>query len=197
MKKITIILLIVSFLCHSTIYPGVERNETCYNPEPAKIYSWHYHVLYWQTNEEHSKGAYVIRDKFIAEFKDKLGPDCTDLFHQDHLCMFEPERQPDGPFLTAQWAVFIPNENFAEVVPWILQHRGNYDVLVHPNSGCELEDHSWWAMWGGKPWDINLDAMSHDRPFPWDVEAKSTKSLLERKDTSPLIKQFLTEHDHK
>jgi len=51
-----------------------------------------------------------------------------------------------------------------------MQNRGNYDVLIHPNSGCELEDHSWWAFWGGNPWELDLSIMSHDMPFPWPDE---------------------------
>jgi len=39
--------------------------------------------------------------------------------------------------------------------------------LIHPNSGCELEDHTWWAFWGGNPWEIDLSAFSHDMPWPW------------------------------
>ena len=179
---------------HPTHYPQVNRNETCYNPEPAKIFSWHIHLLYWQINPTHTAGAFAIREKFIAAFKNKLGAPCTDLFHQSQLCMFEPDTQPVGPFLTAQWAIFVTNDLFAETVQWAMQNRGNYDVLVHPNSGCELEDHSWWAMWGGNPWEINLDAMSHDQPFPWP-ETKTTQELLEKDDTSDLIKKFLSEHE--
>lgn len=180
------LLFSVSF-CHSTHYPQVIRNETCFTSTPAPIFSWHFHLLYWQTNANHTSGAYAIRNKFIQDFKAKLGTPCTDLFHQDHLCMFEPDTQPVGPFLTAQWAVFVPNENFFEVTQWATQHRKGYDILIHPNSGCELEDHSWWALWGGNPWEINMDAFSHDEPFPW-----SELQLTERN----IVKTFLMEHEN-
>ena len=26
-----------------------------------------------------------------------------------------------------------------------------------------MEDHTWWAMWGGQAWEINLDAIPPDR----------------------------------
>ena len=60
--------------------------------------------------------------------------------------MFEDADHPEGPFLTSQWSVFVPLESFSQTVSWIMQHRGIYDILVHPNSGCELEDDSWWAF---------------------------------------------------
>lgn len=106
--------------------------------------------------------------------------------------MFDPDTEPVGPFLTAQWSIFVPNENFFEVSSWAAQHRGQYDILIHPNSGCELEDHTWWALWGGNPWEINMDAFSYDQPFPW-VE-KSTKELKEDQNTTEIVKTFLTEH---
>ena len=179
-------------LSHPTHYPQVIRNLTCYEVEPAPIYSWHVHFLYWQTNPNHTAGAFQIRDKFMQAFKNKLGAPCTDLFHQDHLCMFDPDTEPVGPFLTAQWSIFVPNENFFEVSSWAAQHRGQYDILIHPNSGCELEDHTWWALWGGNPWEINMDAFSYDQPFPW-VE-KSAKELKEDQNTTEIVKTFLTEH---
>ena len=87
-----------------------------------------------------------------------------------------------------------------------MQNRNDFDVLVHPNTGCELEDHSWWALWGGTPWKINFHAFSHDQPGPWwEDESKrgvsklrensSTEDLLKEKNLSPLIKAFLEEHD--
>jgi aromatic ring-cleaving dioxygenase len=190
-------LLVFQTLTHSTRYPGIDRNEACYKPEPAKIYSWHFHVIYWQHVNEHKKGAYELRDKFATVFASKLTKPCIDLFHQDYLCMFEPDYQPVGPFVTAQWSVFFLPEDFNTVVPWIMQHRGKYDVLVHPNSGCEIEDHSWWAFWGGNPWPINLDAFSHDDPFPWkeNIVKKTSEELLESEEASELVKEFIKEHE--
>ena len=166
-SSLTIFLTLFQFLQAHSPTIGVPRNITCVHPTPAKIYNWHFHLLYFQLNKAHTAGAMQIRDDFIATFKNRLGPKCTSLFFQDKLCMFEPDRQPAGPFPTAQWSVFIMPEDFLDVVSWIMQHKGPYDILVHPNTGCEMEDHSTWAMWGGHPWEINMDAFGHDQPFPW------------------------------
>ena len=37
---------------HPTYYPEVDRNVSCYNPTPAKIYSYHIHMLYIGTNDD-------------------------------------------------------------------------------------------------------------------------------------------------
>lgn len=162
---------IASVIAHSTHYPHINRNETCFNPSPVKIYSYHVHLLHWQHNLNHTAGALKVRENFIQAFNSTLGAICEDDFHNDHMCMFEPDPQPIGPFTTAQWAVFILPEHFSQVVPWFMQNREGYDILVHPNTGCELEDHSWWALWGGKAWELDMSAFHHDEPFPWSEES--------------------------
>ena len=37
---------------HPTYYPEVNRNASCYNPTPAKIFSYHIHMLYIGTNDD-------------------------------------------------------------------------------------------------------------------------------------------------
>ena len=61
---VTLACFLALSLAHSTKYLGVNRNEACLNPEPATVYSYHIHLLYWQTNKEHTEGAYRIRDAF-------------------------------------------------------------------------------------------------------------------------------------
>lgn len=94
---------------------------------------------------------------------------CTGLFHQGRLCMESVDMQAAGPFPVAQWSAFILPENFSATVPWIMQNRGEYSALVHPNSGCEVEDHTVWPLWGGPSWGIDASAFSEDCPgcTPW------------------------------
>ncbi len=37
-------------------------------------------------------------------------------------------------------------------------------ILVHPNSGCETEDHSSWALWGGHAWELDMTIFSCEAP---------------------------------
>ncbi len=37
-------------------------------------------------------------------------------------------------------------------------------ILVHPNSGCETEDHSSWALWGGNRWELDMTIFSCEAP---------------------------------
>ena len=55
-------------LTHSTKYPNVYRNESCINPVPAQIFSYHIHLLYLPNNKDSVEGAYRIRDAFVKDF---------------------------------------------------------------------------------------------------------------------------------
>ena len=48
-----------------------------------------------------------------------------------------------------------------------MQRRKSLDILVHPNTGCEIKDHMLWGIWGGHPWKLNLEYFNHNEPFPW------------------------------
>lgn len=61
-----------------------------------------------------------------------------------------------GPFAVGEWSVWVPVHSFGAIVPWFTQHRGQYNLLVHPNTGCEYEDHSIWAQWTGSSWNMDM-----------------------------------------
>ena len=44
-------------------------------------------------------------------FKDILGEDCHDLFHNDKSCMLDADYEPAGPFPTAEWSFFVLPED--------------------------------------------------------------------------------------
>ncbi len=74
----------------------------------------------------------ALREKFINSFESYLGPNCSSLYHNDYMCMFDVE-PPGSPFVTGNWGVYFLPEQFSMVVPWIMQNRKEFDVLVHPN----------------------------------------------------------------
>ncbi len=120
MKRFLLLLLIsivtYKVLTHSTVYHSVAESGACYNPQPAIIYSWHIHLIYWNSPGKDIEGALDIRDKFKEKFKNLLGPQCKSLFHQDYSCMFQNEDYPAGPFKTAQWAAFVTLDNLREMM---------------------------------------------------------------------------------
>ncbi|CDW71527.1 UNKNOWN [Stylonychia lemnae] len=164
---LTLAVLLGSAITHPTYYK-VDRNITCVQPSPAQVYSYHIHLLFFQDNKEDTESALQIRSDFMAAFNDTLGPDCTDLFHNPYACMGSTDQAPDGPFPTAQWSVFVLPDHIGAMAAWVMQHRKSHSMLIHPNSGCEIEDHSNWTLWGGQPWSLDLTTLHYDKPFPWD-----------------------------
>ena len=96
-----------------------------------------------------------------------LGADCHDLFHNDVNCILDADLEPAGPFPVANWSVFVLPEHLEPMMQWMYQHKSQFSILVHPNSGCEVWDHSDWTFWSGPQYVLDMTIFSHDRPFPW------------------------------
>merc|ERR1712183_918850 len=77
--------------------------------------------------------------------------------------------------MSPQFAIYLPPNRFADTVPWIMQNRGVFDIMVHPNSGCLYDDHIDWSLWGGEKWQINanLEDLSRWPPTPSPQPAPS------------------------
>jgi aromatic ring-cleaving dioxygenase len=53
---------------------------------------------------------------------------------------------------------FVSSE-FPRLVPWLMLNRDGLDVLVHPQSGDSVADHTRFAMWLGQPLPLRLDVL--------------------------------------
>ena len=98
----------------------------------------------------------------------------------EDICPFEIDWLPAGPFVTAQLSFFVPKAHYERAVSWSLQNKGDLDLLVHPNSGCEIEDHSIWAFWGGNSWPIDLTIFTCEYPGcgPTDQLSNNIESMI-------------------
>ncbi|MEH1820348.1 DOPA 4,5-dioxygenase family protein [Nostoc sp.] len=64
---------------------------------------------------------------------------------------------PIGPHPQGMYQVaFLPNQ-FAQVVPWLMLNREGLDILVHPNTGDAVSDHTEHSLWLGKKLDLNTE----------------------------------------
>lgn len=131
--------------------------------------SYHIHIMFWPDgdgtwapeNPHNSKGALVLRNKFMEHFDLTNKPNCTSLYEpEDVLCAFPIDwRAGYGfahPFLVPDFAFYVPTSRFTDTVPWMLRNREQYDVLVHPNSGCLRQDHTDHALWMGNKMQLLL-----------------------------------------
>jgi aromatic ring-cleaving dioxygenase len=140
------------------------KNRSC---EYATTYSYHIHVLFWQNNPTHTASAMALRDEFIEKFN-LVHKNCTisagDPAPGHAMCVFEVDWNPAGPFTTAQYSFFIPPKELQETSSWMLQHRGIHDVYIHPNTGCETDDHTKWYTFSGDKWPIDASIFTCDYP---------------------------------
>lgn len=131
------------------------------------VMSYHVHITYMLTNDAQIKEAGELREEALVAFKDLLGldPVCrgteadpSGRYDNGRLCMiYDHELDTTlGPFPVGEWSMFVPVHYYERVVPWYVQHRRDFSLLVHPNTGCEYEDHSKWAQWTGDKWNMDM-----------------------------------------
>lgn len=65
--------------------------------------------------------------------------------------------KPVGPHRWPIWSMWVDRANFAAAALWMMRYHGEHAVLIHPETGDGLTDHSAHAMWLGKPQPLNLD----------------------------------------
>ncbi|MBW4690909.1 MAG: 4,5-dioxygenase [Lyngbya sp. HA4199-MV5] len=104
----------------------------------VKITSFHAHVYFNPTTRE---TAARVREGLGDRFDVQLG--------RWHETLVGPHTQP-------MYQVAFAPDQFANVVPWLMLHREGLDILVHPNTGDAVADHTDHALWLGEKLAINL-----------------------------------------
>ena len=62
-----------------------------------------------------------------------------------------------GPHPHWSCQLAFDSEEFDRIIPWLEQHRGGLDVLVHGVTGDDLADHTTHASWLGQESALKLD----------------------------------------
>lgn len=58
-------------------------------------------------------------------------------------------RDAMGPHPVPFYQVKFAPEAFASIVPWLALNHGPLSVLIHPETGDDLADHTTYALWLG------------------------------------------------
>jgi aromatic ring-cleaving dioxygenase len=103
------------------------------------VHGWHAHVYY---DAETRPKAAVLREAIETHFD---------------IAMGRWRDRPVGPHPMWSYQVAFEPEQFAELVPWLAQHREGLIVLVHPQTGDALIDHRDYPIWLGEHQVLNLD----------------------------------------
>lgn len=112
--------------------------------DPTAIDSWHAHV-YFDEDSRDAAWAFrqIVDDRFGAIIE--LGR-----FHE----------RPVGPHPAWSYQIAFDAARFDEIVPWLVLNHGALDIFLHPNTRDELRDHRDCAVWIGKSYALNLDALA-------------------------------------
>ena len=107
--------------------------------EIGKITGYHAHIYYGpQTRDRAAK----IRDALDAKFRGSIR---LGRWHDKNV----------GPHTRSMYQVAFHCGIFPEIVPWLALNRNGLAILVHPESGDGLADHTAHAMWMGEILKIN------------------------------------------
>jgi DOPA 4,5-dioxygenase len=112
-------------------------------PPPA-IAHYHAHIYYDPTS---SRGrAERLRARVAEDFpKAKLGR-----WHEQLV----------GPHPQSMFQIAFAAEMLAAFVPWLMLNRDGLTVLLHPETGDDLTDHTAHAAWFGAVLPLRLEAFA-------------------------------------
>eukprot|EP01047_Picozoa_sp_COSAG01_P012166 COSAG01_NODE_542_length_15693_cov_13.246253_10_plen_182_part_00 len=108
---------------------------------PPPVGSWDAHVYFDEgTVEEALSLRHLVCDAF------------------PHLTVNRPYRSPIGPHPTSMWSAELHTpDQLAAFLPWLCTRNGALSVLVHPNTGNALDDHTLHCYWLGDKLSLRLD----------------------------------------
>jgi aromatic ring-cleaving dioxygenase len=113
---------------------------------PAELHGYHVHIYY---DDATLPVATKLRDSLAANFAVQLGRNSGIA----------------GPHPVPQMQVIFKTDVFQHIVPWLMFNREGLDILVHPLTDDEYEDHTSQALWLGTPVQLKLDTLPHG-PYP-------------------------------
>ena len=158
------------------------KNCTCV-PGSRPAESYHIHVMFMRpdasdanpqdpaaNNPNNPGSAMALRNAFIKHFVISECAEGKEVDVQDILCYFAADTtgrqtfpgQPypaAQPFVTPEFAFFVPVDRWKDAVSWMMLNRGVFDVFVHPNTcgwACAPSDHLQSSFWMGTPWPVKF-----------------------------------------
>lgn len=113
---------------------------------PVKYYD--FHVYYVAHNGQSAKEASTLRTKLLNDFQPEA--------HEGSIIVKKlKDDRVIGPHVTHFWEVDVVRpEIFVRLLSWFQLYHGTLSVLIHPQTGEDLLDHTDRALWLGKPLPI-------------------------------------------
>jgi len=175
---------------HSSAAVSADTMSCSCVPGSRPAESYHIHVMFFTpdnpagvppddpagNNPNNMKNAVILRTAFMEHFNISDCPPTGPGQDPTVLCAFEvdpatgaqsfPSKQP---FVTPEFAFFVPVGRYTEAVGWMMLNRGVFDVFVHPNTcgwDCAVQDHLLSSLWMGTPWKVKFQLPSGQQVTP-------------------------------
>ncbi len=98
--------------------------------------------------------AHVYFDEKSVEQARELCQNAAKLFG---VAMGRVHQKLVGPHPHWSCQLAFDSTQFDKLIPWLEEHRGGLNILVHGVTGNDLEDHTTNASWLGEPAKLNLE----------------------------------------
>ncbi|PCH44172.1 hypothetical protein WOLCODRAFT_26527 [Wolfiporia cocos MD-104 SS10] len=121
-----------------------------YNDFPKPIDSsnngFDFHIYYMQSSPVESQYAKELHERVRREFPE--------------LRIYKLWDKPVGPHPVAMFEVntFTPHQTGA-FFSWLTVNRGPCSVLIHPNTGNSVKDHTELMSWMGRPFPLLVETL--------------------------------------
>lgn len=106
-----------------------------------QITSFHAHVYYTPASRD---VAAQVREGLGDRFDVQLGR-----WHDKLI----------GPHPRSMYQVAFLPDQFNQVIPWLMLNRQGLNILVHPNTGDAVADHTKHALWLGEKLSLNIEVL--------------------------------------
>ena len=107
--------------------------------DASAIKDYHVHVYFDHATQE---TAERVRDGLAERFEVELG---------------RIQFKAMGPHPEWMYQVKFDPDEFSKLVPWLMLNHEGLNVLIHPQTGNDVADHSDNALWLGKQLDLNIE----------------------------------------
>jgi aromatic ring-cleaving dioxygenase len=108
--------------------------------EPARISHYHAHIYYDPQTRDRAAG---LRERVAGEFP-------TAVLGRWHDA-------PVGPHPQSMYQIAFSADLLSAFLPWLMLNRDGLTVLLHPETGDDLTDHTAHAAWMGAILPLRLE----------------------------------------
>ena len=156
------------FVTTQTLRTPFKPEELSQFSNDEQIKEWHFHVYFFQYNENSVTAANRLRKELLEKVQQKKliavfhGVSDEELPGLNTSNIPPVNMHPIGPHPAGSYEVWCPKEYFAEVLDFFIRRRGEISVLIHPLSRHKIQDHFTHNMWLGRPFNIDGTVLRED-----------------------------------